>query len=53
VSKETKSVAKNKMSSATMDLCRNTPILELQLEELVSQNFKPTKSFENLKINDD
>lgn len=48
----TKNVAKNKMSSATMDLCRTTPLVEQTMLELVQQDYKHS-SFGEIKINDD
>jgi len=41
------------MSTATMDLCRNTPLIESLVESLVETNFKKPNKFDTIKLNED
>lgn len=48
-------MAKQKLSKATLNLCRNTPIIEITTEQLLSGNIdgaaKVPENFESIKIN--
>lgn len=46
-------MAKNKMASATLDLCRNTPLIETLVESFVEGGYKKPTKFEVIKINED
>jgi len=57
ISKETKKIAKEKLSKATLNLCRNTPAIEAFMEGMLENNpsaaFKVPHTFRSLKINED
>lgn len=46
-------MAKNKMASATLDLCRNTPLIETLVESFVEGGYKKPLKFDVIKINED
>lgn len=48
-----KKAAKNKMANATLDLCRNTPLIETLVENFVESGYKKPLKFEVIKINED
>jgi hypothetical protein len=41
------------MANATMDLCRNTPILETLVETFVDSGYKKPLKFDVIRINED
>lgn len=48
-----KKMAKNKMANATLDLCRNTPLLETLVESFVESGYKKPLKFDMIRINED
>ncbi|KAM3146591.1 hypothetical protein pb186bvf_001121 [Paramecium bursaria] len=54
VNEQVKKYAKTKMATEALELCRNTPIYEQILEEMVMSDFKQLpQGFERFAINDD
>lgn len=41
------------MANATLDLCRNTPLIETLVESFVESGFKKPLKFDSIKINED
>jgi hypothetical protein len=41
------------MANATLDLCRNTPAIELIVEQFVENGFKKLPKFESITINEE
>ncbi|CAD8191115.1 unnamed protein product [Paramecium pentaurelia] len=52
VNEQVRKYAKNKMANETLELCRNTPIIEQQLEDLILKDFQTSGNFEKIVLNE-
>ncbi|CAD8096416.1 unnamed protein product [Paramecium sonneborni] len=52
VNEQVRKYAKNKMANETLELCRNTPIIEQQIEDLILKDFQTSANFEKIVLNE-
>ncbi|CAD8095841.1 unnamed protein product [Paramecium sonneborni] len=52
VNEQVRKYAKNKMANETLELCRNTPIIEQQIEELILKDFQTSGNYEKIVLNE-
>ncbi|CAK89579.1 unnamed protein product (macronuclear) [Paramecium tetraurelia] len=52
VNEQVRKYAKNKMANETLELCRNTPIIEQQIEDLILKDFQTSGNFEKIVLNE-